>query len=144
MERFDLLLKEIELSKKLVKEFIAANKDSYKGYLAFIQRVLLTRQYITTNAGRFVPLPSFWLDKNNANGFTGTREWFEQLQSVRSSVPSHKIELKAFAEAILEMSEERTCRNYQYWRNYFIERKTPGLLNLFLNTIANQHYKLSV
>ncbi|MBL0267165.1 MAG: hypothetical protein IPP99_00365 [Chitinophagaceae bacterium] len=35
------------------------------------------------------------------------------------------------AKAVLEFSQEPTIQNYQYWRKYFIEKETPGLLNLF-------------
>ena len=45
---------------------------------------------------------------------------------------------KALAEAVLEFSEEPTIQNFQYWRRYFIDRETPGLLNLFQVTAIQQ------
>ncbi len=125
-----------------IMEFIINAKAPQKGYLAFVQRVLLARQYLSNNPGKYIPLPSTWLNEENANGFAGTKEWYSNLLSVRASLPNHKSELRAFAEAILEMTDEPTAANFHFWRNYFIDNKCPGLLSLFLSTIANQQYGL--
>ncbi|HEV8283831.1 MAG TPA: hypothetical protein VGQ09_05960 [Chitinophagaceae bacterium] len=133
---------EIEQAKTIIKDYLTASKNPEKGYSAFVQRILLTRHYLNNNPNKFVPLPSLWFDRENLNGFAGTKEWYLSMLAVRESLPMYKIELKAFAEAILEMQEDNSSQNFHYWRNYFIERKTPGLLNLFLSTIANQQYEL--
>jgi len=133
---------EIEEAKKCIQQFLLTAKCPIKAYKAFCQRVLLARQYVTSQPNRFIPLPTIWLDKTNASGFAGTREWYRNILAVRSSLPNFKTELKAFAEAILEMSEEGTSKNFHFWRNYFIDKKTPGLLSLFLNTVANQQFEL--
>ena len=133
---------EIATAKESITEFLAAFKDKEKGYSIFCQRVLLARQYVTAKLNRFIPLPSIWLDKNNASGFAGTKEWYNNIKAVRTSLPNFKTELRAFAEAVLEISQDPTNANFHYWRNYFIEKKTAGLLSLFLQTIANEQFGL--
>lgn len=106
-------------------------KNPERAFLVFCQRVLLARQYVNKSPDRFVPLPSLWLDRNYEHGFAGTKNWYAEIKAIRDSLPSFKAELKALAEAALEFSEEPSTKNYQYWRQYFIEKQAPGLLNLF-------------
>jgi hypothetical protein len=134
--------KEKEEARSAIKHYLLSATDAYQAYLMFCQRVLLARQYITKSSNRYMPLPSHWLDKNNETGFAGTSKWYDKIREVRASLPIYKIELKALAEAILEMKEEPTAANFQYWRNYFIEKKAPGLLFLFLATLTNSYYGL--
>jgi hypothetical protein len=132
--------KEKEEAKSAIKNYLLSATDAYQAYLVFCQRVLLTRQYINNSSNRYMPLPSHWLDKNNETGFAGTGKWYDKIKEVRASLPIYKIELKALAESILEMKEEPTASNFNYWRNYFIEKQAPGLLFLFLATLTNSYY----
>ena len=134
--------KEIAAAKQNIKEMFTASKSITKAYKSYCQRVLLARQYVSSNPNRYIPLPTVWLDPSNATGFAGTKEWYKNILEIRSSLPNFKAELKAFAEAVLEMKEEPTKENFNYWRNYFIDNKTTGLLSLFLNTVANQQFGL--
>ena len=134
--------KEKEQAQSAIKNYLHSAPDVYQAYLVFCQRVLLTRQYINNSCNRYMPLPTHWLDRNNESGFTGTAKWYDKIKEVRASLPIYKIELKALAEAILEMKEEPTVANFNYWRNYFIEKKAPGLLFLFLATLTNSYYGL--
>jgi len=122
--------KEIELAKqKIAAHLRSENPD--KALLAFCQRVLLARDYVTKNPGRYIPLPSVWLDDKNKLGFSGTQRWYDQISDIRKSLPAYKTGIRALAEAVLEVSKDPSRGNYEYWRSYFIERNTPGLLNLF-------------
>jgi hypothetical protein len=132
--------KEIRSAKEKIEEYFSLSKNPRKAFLSFCQRVLLTRQYVNGAKSRYLPLPSLWFDKSYEYGFAGTKQWYAQIKNVRTSLPAYKEELKALAEAILEYSEEPTAQNFSYWRNYFIEKGTPGLLNLFQVTAINQHY----
>lgn len=123
--------KEINVSKEKIEEYLLLARNPEKAFLVFCQRVLLARQYVNKNAARFVPLPSLWLDRNYEYGFAGTKTWYDEIKAVRDSLPAYKAELKALAEAALEFSEQPTTQNYQYWRQYFIDKQMPGLLNLF-------------
>lgn len=123
--------KEIDTAKEKIAEYLRLAEHPAKAFSIFCQRVLLARYYVSKNASRYIPLPSVWLDRNNATGFAGTKAWYDEMKAVRESLPNYKNELKAMAEAVLEFSEEPTIQNYQYWRKYFIEKETPGLLSLF-------------
>jgi hypothetical protein len=122
---------EAENAKEKIATFLQLFKDYEKGFSVFCQRVLLARYYVSKNSSRYIPLPSIWLDKENATGFAGTKTWFEDVKKVRTSLPNYKQEIKAMAEAVLEFSQEPTVQNYQYWRTYFMDREATGLLNLF-------------
>lgn len=132
--------KEIRESKEKISEYFELSKLPRKAFLSFCQRVLLARQYVNNAKGRYMPLPSLWFNKENEFGFPGTKQWFAEIKSIRSSLPCYKEEIKALAEAILEYSEEPTANNYHYWRNYFIEKGTFGLLNLFQVAAINQQF----
>jgi hypothetical protein len=130
--------KEINAAKARIHEYLTLAKNPRKAFLSFCQRVLLARHYITQVKGRYIPLPSVWFDKDNQNGFIGTRSWFQEIKAIRESLPNYKQEIKALAEAVLEFSDEPSVNNYQYWRQYFIDKGTPGLLNLFQVTAIQQ------
>jgi hypothetical protein len=131
--------KEIAKTKALINTCLTAVGDPEKAYGIFCQRVLLTQEYLHRHPNAFVPLPSRWLDRNNLNGFAGTKKWMERLLEQRAALPQFKIELKAFGEALLELSAEPSISNFLYWKNYFISY--PELLNLFLNTVALQQFQ---
>jgi len=132
--------REIRTSKEKIEEYFTLAKNPRNAFLSFCQRVLLARQYVNQAKGRYMPLPSVWFDKNNEYGFAGTKDWYAEIRLVRSSLPNYKEEIKALAEAVLEYSEEPTLQNFTYWRSYFIEKGTPGLLNLFQVAAINQQY----
>jgi hypothetical protein len=131
---------EINTARELIKEELATAPDAYKAYLAFGERVLLARHYLSKGRNRYVPLPSLWLHPNNAKGYRGTAAWHQKILEVRASLPVYKIELRALAEGVLELTEEPTVQNFLYWKHYFIEKRAPGLLQLFLSVLANGHY----
>lgn len=133
--------REINEAKKKIRFYFLKSGDLRKAYSVFCQRVLLARQYLSNNSNRFIPLPSVWLNAENEKGFTGTASWYQDVYEARQSLPFYKIELKALAEAVWELSQEPTQNNFHYWKNYFIDRKTPGLLSLFLNIVANQQFR---
>jgi hypothetical protein len=133
---------QITEAKEQIADFLNSYKNPVKAYKAFCQRVLLARQYVLTQPNRFIPLPTIWLNKNNATGFVGTREWYKKILDTRAAMPQFKAELKALAEAVLEMQEDPTVENFQYWKNYFIEKRATGLLELFMMTVANQQFEL--
>lgn len=132
--------KEIRTAKEKIEDYFTLSKNPRNAFLSFCQRVLLARQYVNGVKGRNMPLPSVWFDKANEYGFVGTKEWYAEIKTVRTSLPHYKEELKALAEAVLEYSEEPTAKNFTYWRNYFIDKGTPGLLALFQVAAINQQY----
>jgi hypothetical protein len=130
--------KEISLAKENIQQYFILAKNKRKAFVSFCERILLARYYVNGAKGRYIPLPSLWFDRDNLNGFVGTKEWLIEIKNIRSLLPGYKQETKALAEAVLEFSEEPTIQNFQYWRRYFIDRETPGLLNLFQVTAIQQ------
>ena len=127
-------------ARAMITELFAAAPDPYKAYLAFSERVLLARHYLAGSRQRYVPLPTVWLHPDNEKGYRGTEAWHRKVLDVRASLPVYKIELRALAEGVLEMTEEPTVQNFLYWKSYFIEKRAPGLLQLFLGVLANGYY----
>lgn len=132
--------REIEEAKSQIHEQIVHSKNPEKAYSNFCQRVLLARLRLSNNLEKQVALPSIWLENDNPIGFSATKDWYDTIRAIRLSLPAYKAELKAFAEAILEMKQDASRRNFEYWKNYFIEKKAPGLWSLFLQTIARQQF----
>lgn len=132
--------REICNAKEKIEVYFTLAKNPRKAFLSFCQRVLLARHYVNAGTSRYLPLPSVWFDRNNEYGFVGTAKWFYEVRRTRESLPTYKEELKALAEAVLEYSEEPTVQNFAYWRAYFIDKGTPGLLNLFQVAAINHHY----
>lgn len=131
---------EIQTGKLYISEILGAAKNPLRGYRNFCQRVLLARQYVAKLPGRFIPIPSLWLDPEYQNGYRGTADWLNKILTVRESLPDFKIELKALAEAVLEIREEPSRKNFNYWRNYFVEKKAADMLSLFLIIITNGQF----
>jgi hypothetical protein len=116
-----------------VKRFLLNAKNLQDGYTAFIQRLILARQHMHTESGLIVQAPDAWFDERNKKGFTRTSVMFDLLQHRRRERPLYKIGLKGFADALIEFAEEPSAKNFHYWRNYFAERNSQHLLNLFLS-----------
>ena len=133
---------EISEAKAYIYDWLNTGKKTSKAFVNFCQRIILARQNVHALNTDFLSLPSLWLDKDNPDGYSVTREWLDEIKLVRHSLPNFQIELKALAEAVLEFSEEPTKENFNYWRNYFIERDQPVLLNLFTVFCANQEFTI--
>lgn len=133
----DFSTTEVEQAKNLINQILEQDQNPSKAFNQFVQRVLLARQYIITHPGTYAPIPTVWLCSNNKNGFAGTQKWLEAVENLRTSIPSYKQSLKAFAEAVQETTNSKSPADFHYWRSYFIQQNAQGLLNLFLSTIAN-------
>lgn len=132
-------VKETEAAKERIAAYLLSENPD-KTFLVFCQRVLLARHYVMKNPGRYIPLPSVWLDANNKLGFAGTQRWYDDVRTMRESMPAYKTGIKALAEAVLELSKDPSPGNYEYWRSYFIDHQTPGLLNLLQVATVQQFY----
>lgn len=131
---------EQEQAKEAIRQWLSQQAGTEAAYKQMVQRILLARQYLTSNTVKYAPIPTEWFATSNNNGYAGTQRWYHQLQQQRQAMPLKAIELKAFAEAVLEMQEEPTGKNFHYWRSYFAERNKQQLLNLFLSTVAWQTF----
>lgn len=129
-------------AKFYIREWIEGTKKPLKAFSNFCQRIILARQNIQCLNVDFLSLPSLWLDKENPEGYAATKDLLDEVKMMRHSLPNFQIGVKALAEAVLEFSEEPTAENFQYWRNYFIERDEPVLLNFYCVYCANQIFNI--
>jgi hypothetical protein len=134
--------KEIADAKTSINNFILLNGNNDTAYSEFVQRVLLARNYILNNPGKYIPIPTVWLNEDNTMGFAGTKRWFDKLIITRASFPDCKKELPIFAKAILMLHENYSAINFHYWRSYFVEHEEQRLLNLLLSIVANSFYDM--
>lgn len=112
-----------KMAKAFIRAFMSADKDPYKAYAEFCQRILMARRFIDQNPDYdFNSTIPHWLDPRNHHGFAGTAGWFEKLAEKRKADPIYLLELKAFPEALLELSEEPASANFHYWADWFLER----------------------
>lgn len=135
-------VKEQQEAKHFIKELIGAAKNPRKAFVNFCQRVILARQNVQSLNADFLALPSLWLDAENPEGYALTKEWLHAIKVIRYSIPHYRIEIKALGEAVLDFSEEPTSKNFNYWRNYFIENEQPILLHLFGIYCSNQQFNI--
>ena len=126
--------KEIEGARGAIDRLL--KDEPQKSFTVFCQRVLLAWQYINYASNRYASLPSTWLDETQPHGYKGTLAWYQKVEQLRQSLPLYKEELRAFPEAVLEMSADPTPDNYQYWCSYFRERHKE-LYQLFIQVTAN-------
>lgn len=134
-----------ETEKSQTKSLIAGwlkGKNPRKAFVHFCQQIILARLHIQSLQHQYLALPSIWFDPETTEGYATIKDWLDEIRAIRSSVPDFKIEIKALAEAVLELSEEPTTENFLYWRQYFIEKEEPVLLNLFTVFAANLIYKI--
>jgi hypothetical protein len=129
---------ETTTAKKAIGTFLQLHKTPEKGFIVFCQRVALARFEDNILFPVKEWLPSQWFDWSIANGFNWTKQRFEGIEKTRASLPLYKQELKAFAEGVLEFSQEPTVRNYKFWRQYFIDRDKAALLQLFQMVCVQQ------
>lgn len=129
---------EIATAKEFIKTFIQQQSPKAQ-YAAFVQRVLLARQYITSHPGTYIPVPSQWFSTDNKMGFEGTKKWLVSVEHTRASMPLYKQAVKDFPEALLQTIQSGSSTLFHHWRSYFIQQKNNGLLNLYLSTLANYY-----
>ena len=64
---------EIAGAKEFISSFIQQQQSHKLQYGAFVQRVLLARQYINSHPGTYSPVPSQWFNTSNKMGLEGTK-----------------------------------------------------------------------
>lgn len=126
---------------KIISRYLSS-KNPKRSFLNFCQRITLARLNVTSLKAGSLSLPSTWLLEANTDGYAITKDFLDPIKLIRLSLPRHRTELKGLAEAVLEFSEEPTQQNFRYWRNYFIEKDEPILLNLFITYASNRAFNI--
>lgn len=103
---------------------------------------MLSRQAMRRQGQDHIPVrPGRWLNATNAAGYEASLPAFLFLQESRKRVPLYRAELKALAQAILEMAEEPSAPLFREWVQWFGQRRAVGELFLFTMCAAMQAYK---
>jgi len=132
-----LSFKEKQVAANAIREFLQQSNNHRKAFAELVQRVLMARQYINCHPGTYAPIPSRWFDPANTKGFAGTAKWFQSLEEMRASILDYKEPLKVFSEAVLQTIQTNSAKYFHTCREYFITKRSQGLLNLYLSVIAN-------
>jgi hypothetical protein len=131
--------KEVNLLKQSFRAFLLQQPDQYGRFVELVQRIILTKEYHRlfglTNTAQ--PL-SQWLD--DGNGFLLSATWFRALETKRKTIPLYKLEWKALAEALLEITEEGSLELLRYWNNWFLKHNAVTEMLLFHQYIVLRNY----
>jgi hypothetical protein len=126
--------------KQFIKIFLLKSEDRQQAYTVLVERIQLARGFVIVEQGRAIPAPEVWFRETNSKGFAVTAKWWKTLRETRESFPLFRQYMKVVAEAVVDILETPTPKNFHYWRLYFIEREWQGPLNLFLAVIANMRF----
>lgn len=115
----------------VIRQRLSVWNTGAEGFINLIQRVASFRLHSSSETKQPGLLPSDWFRHGNAAGFALSAPLMEEITRIRASIPGYRSDLKALAEALLEMSEEPTVRNFIYWRDWFSERGMQQAHDLF-------------
>jgi hypothetical protein len=125
-----------------IYRFISNTNNPYDAYMEFCQRILLAVDYFTKyQRGAFCMNACVWFQPSCKNGYAKTGSMYERLLKKREKNPSWKKQWKPLAEAVLEISEGHIDEKFEYWINWFEERKADYELFIFLRAIDFQTFK---
>ncbi|SRR5258706_11542702 len=79
---------EISEAKAYIYDWLISGKKNTKAFVNFCQRIILARQNVHALNTDFLSLPSLWLDKDNPDGYTVTKEWLDEIKTIRHSLPN--------------------------------------------------------
>jgi hypothetical protein len=131
--------KEVNLLKQGFRAFLLQQPDQYGRFVELVQRILLTKEYYRLyGLANTAQLASQWLD--DGNGFLLSATWFKALEKKRNTIPLYKLEWKALAEALLEITEEGSLELLRYWNNWFRKHNAVAEMLLFHKYIVMRNY----
>ncbi|HMK03288.1 MAG TPA: hypothetical protein VK489_03815 [Ferruginibacter sp.] len=127
-------------AKNIIRRILLAANNPYNSYMEFCERVLLFRNHLAGHHCLVVSDPVLWLKSNK--GFGLTESWYASLKYVRISLPLNLHTYKALAEAALEIAEEPSSSNFDYWTRWFAAKHAYDELKLF-RVFCSYYFKTS-
>lgn len=125
-----------------LRRLILNTHNPYLAYLECCQRILLCRKRLSADPCYGISSgPADWFNPDNPNGYRQSEAWFQAMQQQRIKKPLYRHSMKAFCEAILDMTEEPDTGNFQYWINWFIRHTAYDELLCFQVWTAKAHYQ---
>lgn len=129
------------------KEFKALLAEHFKGsknieltFKQLVERVCLTKRYLSRKKGRYISKPIDWLNINYKNGLSGTLSWYKVVQEQRETVPHYNEGISLLAKALLKYADKRNILDMLHYRRELIRLKQHDLLQLFMNSIMHIQY----
>lgn len=133
--------REVDTTRTLIKRFLLQFINPYEGYIEFAQKVIIAKKKIG-NEKLLCLIPSVWMNENYPYGIVNVHEEYQQLIQLRKQLPLYLIELRAFAEAVLEVSENPNGEIFNYWKQWFSERNFIEEMYLFGDVVLFNLLKL--
>ncbi len=125
-----------------IRRFLAGANNPYDAYIEFCHRIMLFTQYIMRYKKGVPPACALtWFNPSYPEGFEKTRIMQERFLQKRELEPSWKKHWKALAEAVLDITEDGSTQNFEYWINWFRQRRAGIYLYLFLQAHTYNNFK---
>lgn len=126
--------------KTLITGHFEGTKNLRVTFEQLVERVCLTKRYLTRSKGRYISKPIDWLNINYKNGFACTEKWYIIVKQQRKLVPHYNEGIALFAEAIYNYTQRKSTLEMLYYRKELIQLKQHDLLQLYMNCIMHIQY----
>ena len=126
--------------KILIAAYFEGSKNFRVTFEQLVERVCLTKRYLTRKKSRYISKPIDWLNINYANGLSSTADWYKLVEQQRKLVPHYNEGIALFAEAIYNYTQRKSTLEILYYRKELIHLKQHDLLQIYMNCIMHIHY----
>ncbi|MBA2611322.1 MAG: hypothetical protein H0U95_05070 [Bacteroidetes bacterium] len=126
--------------KVLLAEHFKGSKNIDVTFKQLVERICLTKRYLTRRKGRYISKPIDWLNINYTNGLAGTLSWYKVVEEQRKNVPHYNEGITLLAKALLKYADKRNILDMLHYRKELIRLKQHDLLQVFMNSIMHLQY----
>jgi hypothetical protein len=128
---------EVEATKDYIREYFLAAKSNHRAFIAMIQRIVLTRNYLNHSEDRSLPDPSIWFNRRYPFGFAGTLPWLRGVEDQRAQIPGYLGHVLALAENYYRYARKPSPKNFERCRQALLNRQAHHLLEILYSTVAH-------
>ncbi|NLR82248.1 hypothetical protein [Chitinophaga eiseniae] len=119
----------------LIRQHLDYPVITESSFICFCERILLAREAQLTGQSGYLSQPSVWLHPNYQEGYTGTRQAYDQMLLRRAAVPGYREEYMVFSKHYYRYAlYARTCA-IAACRRKLLRLKAYGLLTLLYRAI---------
>lgn len=110
----------------------SANSNTLaEAFNKLVFRVILTRQYVLREPGRYVPHPRKWLDPTFQHGFHGTAGWLDAVTTKQKENAEYYSNLKLVSELYRQFAANPGAFNFIEARQTLGKKKNKEYLEMF-------------
>ena len=125
-----------------IRRFMASAGDPYKAYLEFCLRILLALDHIARyEKGLLTTGAPVWFNPSFSEGFARTEPMYERYLQKKTGRSLWGKNWKALTESVLDITEDATTENFEYWINWFRQRRAWVQLYLFLQAHTYNNFR---